>query len=236
MSNQQANIGEQEITPQVAQQVAPDVVSPAGQQQLQAKQVAAQRMKGTIDTALGIAAKKLNGTSSTRVKDIDTATKKIVQKRLQGRDYGIKEVNDMLGGRLVVDKNKIGDAKHEIRVMSKQGLFKIHKEEDVKEGEYHGYHFDITTPDGERGEIQVHTFHSETESIANHDIRAQQGEDPDPKWEKVQKVQNQIIQTLPADKSRAVSQALQSLHKMNQNKPIPAVMTAKVIKQAQIAA
>ena len=228
------DIAEQQISPQLAQQVAPDVVNQQGQQQLQAKAIAAHKMKGVIDQALGVAADKLNGHSSTRVKDLDTAQKKIAQKRLQGREnYSVDDLNDMLGGRLAVDKKKIPEAKQEIQRMSKAGLFTIKKEQQVKEGTYSGYHYDIMTPDGNKGELQLHTDHTEAESIANHDIRAQQGENPDPKWQAVQDKQAEIIQDLPKGKAYAITQALQSLHKMNNNKPISPILTASVIKSLQ---
>ncbi len=173
------NIGEAQITPELAQKVAPDVMSPQGQQQLQAKSIAANRFKGVIDKALGMAAQKLGGTHSTRVKQLDTATQKIVQKRLQGRSYDIDNLNDMFGGRIVLsDKDDFGKAKDEIIKMSKAGLFKIKHMETVKTGNYDAYHVDIVAPDGLKGEIQLHTPRSEAESIANHDMRALHGEKP----------------------------------------------------------
>jgi ppGpp synthetase/RelA/SpoT-type nucleotidyltranferase len=228
------NIGEQEVTPQMTAQVAPDVASQQGQQQLQAKQVAAHKIKDVLDQALGIAADKLGGHASTRVKDLDTAQKKIAQKRLQGRTgYGVDDLNDILGGRLVVDKKNIPSAKQEIQKMSKSGLFQIKKEQQVKEGNYNGYHYDIVTPDGNKGELQIHTNSTEAESIANHDIRAKQGEDPSPQWQAIQDKQAQIIDSLSKKKAYAISQALQSLHQMNNNKPIAPEITAAVVKSQQ---
>ena len=75
-------IAEEQVNPQTMQQVAPDVVSPQGQQELQARRIAAGRVKGVLDTAFQMAAKTVNGSSSSRIKDFYTAIKKLVQKRL----------------------------------------------------------------------------------------------------------------------------------------------------------
>lgn len=225
-----AQIGEQQVTPQLTAKVAPDVINLQGQQQLQAKQVAANKIKGMLDQALQMASGKIGGHASTRVKDLDTAAKKVVQKRVEGRpEYDVDDLRDILGGRIVVDKKDIPKAKAEIQEMSKQGLFKIKKEEQRSEGNYNAYHYDVKFPNGEYAELQIHTDRSEAESIANHDIRAKQGQEPSPQWQAVADKQAQIINSMPKDKAYAISQALQSLHKINNNKPIQPELTAAVV-------
>lgn len=224
-------IGEQQIHPQLLQKVAPDVVSTEGQQKLQSKQLAAQRLQGVLDKALQIASTRLGGDASTRIKDTDTAMKKVGQKRLEGRaDYSIDDLRDLLGGRLVVDKDKIPQAKEEIGHMQKAGLFTIKKEEQRNVGDYQAYHYDVKMPDGTMAELQIHTKKSEASSIANHDIRANFGDKPPKEWQQIQEKQAAMIDNMSGEKAKALTQALQSLHKMSDNKPIPAVLTAAVIK------
>lgn len=226
-------IPEESVTPQLAQQVAPDITSQQGQQQLQAKQVAANKIKGVLDQALGMAAKKLGGTFSSRVKDIDTMQKKIVQKRLQGRDYDISDINDAFGGRLVVDKSDVGKAKTEIKEMEKAGLFKIQKQEDVTTGSYHANHTDIQTPDGNMGEIQIMSPQERAESLANHSIRAIAGEKPDPAMKAVTEAQAKIAKKLPNDKASQMGDIIEQMMKKSNNKPLPPTVTATVAAQAQ---
>lgn len=227
-------IGEQQISPELLAKVAPDVASPQGQQQLAGKQMAARRLQGILDNALKIASHKLQGDSSTRVKEIDTAAKKIGQKRLEGRrDYSINDLRDMVGGRLVVDKDKMPQAKNEISAMERAGLFKIKKEEKRTVGTYEATHYDVKLPDGTMGEIQIHTKKSEAVSVANHDIRAQFGDKPPKLLQKVQEKQAEIINKMPGNKARLITQALQTMHKANGNKPIPLIHTASVIASAK---
>ncbi len=227
------DVAEQQITPQVAQQVAPDVISTQGQQQLQAKQIGANKIKGILDQALKMAADKLGGTFSSRVKDLDTMQKKIVQKRLQGRDYGINEINDAWGGRIVVDKSDIGKAKSEVKDMEKAGLFKIHKQEEVTTGSYHAFHMDITTPDGQRGEIQLMSPQERAESLANHSIRAIAGEKPNPELKAVADAQAQIAKKLPNNKASQMGDIIEKMMKQNNNKPLSPTITAQAAMQAQ---
>lgn len=229
--NTNKSIGEQQVSPHLLAKVAPDVASQEGQAKLQEKRMAAQKLQGMLDKALSVAAKRLGGDSSTRVKDIDTAAKKVGQKRIQdGNDkYGIDDLRDLLGGRLVIDKNKIPAAKDEISAMEKAGLFKIKKAEERTVGTYSAFHYDVKLPDGTMGEIQLHSPKSEAVSVANHDIRAQYGDKPPKPLQQVQKKQADIIDKMPSEKAKLITTALQSMHKANNNKPIPLIHTAAVI-------
>lgn len=222
------NIPEEAVTPQLAQQVAPDVTPQA----LQAKQIGANKIKSVLDQALGMAAKKLGGTFSSRIKDPDTMQKKVVQKRLQGRNYNLNDLNDAWGGRLVVDKSDIGKAKTELKEMAKAGLFTIGKQEDVHTGTYHAFHTDIITPDGTKGEIQIMQPQERAESLLNHSIRAVAGEKPDPALKTVTEAQAAIAKQLPNDKATHVGDIIEQLMKQNNNNPLPPTITAQVAQQA----
>lgn len=223
------NIPEEAVTPQLAQQVAPDVTP----QVLQAKQIGANKIKSVLDQALSMAAKKVGGTFSSRVKDADTMQKKIVTKRLAGRDYKLDDLNDAWGGRLVVDKSDIGKAKSEIKSMEKAGLFKIDKQEDASTGTYHAFHTDIITPDGNKGEIQIMTPQERAESLANHSIRAVAGEKPDPAMKAVVEAQASIAKKLPNQKASQMGDAIEQMMKQNQNNPLPPTITAQIAQSAQ---
>lgn len=221
------NVAEEQVTPQIAQQVAPDVTPQA----LQAKQIGANKIKSVLDQALSMAAKKVGGTFSSRVKDADTMQKKIVTKRLAGRDYKLDDLNDAWGGRLVVDKSDIGKAKSEIKDMAKSGLFKIDKQEDVSTGTYHAFHTDIITPDGNKGEIQIMTPQERAESLVNHSIRAVAGEKPDPALKAVVEAQASIAKKLPNQKASQMGDAIEQMMKQNNNSPLSPTITAQVAQQ-----
>lgn len=223
-------VPEESITPQIFKSVAPDI----NPQELVAKSVAANRIKGVMDTALSLAADKLGGTSSSRVKDIDTALKKIAQKRLQGREYDVSNVNDMLGMRLVVDKSKIESAKEEVKKMESAGLFKITKQQPVNEDTYHAYHIDVITPDNQKAEIQIMSHQQSAESMLNHSIRSVAGEDPPEGLQAVKEAQANIAKNLSNKKARQVSDALKQLMKMNNNDPLKPEITAAIAQQSQV--
>ena len=226
-------IGEAAITPQTEQAVAPDVSSQQGQSQLFQKAVQANQAKPIFDTLLKKIATKLGGESSTRVKSIETAAAKIAQKRLQGRDYGIPDINDMLGGRIIIkNKDDFSQAKSAIKAAAKQGSFKINEAEPVKQGTYRAFHYDVTLPNGVGAEIQIHTPHSASEAVVNHDLRAVHGEKPEsPAVTTLRELQAKLIDKLPGDKAVALSKIVQDLRKQNNNKPIDPRVTAALIKQ-----
>lgn len=224
------SIGEQQITPQIEQTVAPDV----NRMELQKKAIAANQIKGVLDGALSMAADKLGGHSSTRVKDIDTAAKKIAQKRIEGRsDYDEGDLRDMLGGRLVIDKKDIPKAKSEIQEMSKQGLFKIKKEEQRKDGNYSAYHYDVQFPTGDMGEIQIMTHQAAMESTLNHSMRAVYGENPPEPIRKLQDAQAEIAKKTDNNTAQKIADVINQLTKQNNNKPLNPIITASLAKQAQ---
>lgn len=227
-------IGEEQISDKLLKKVAPDVIDKGGQEKLMAKTLAASKMKDMLDKALALASNAIGATFSSRVKDIDTATKKIGQKRLQGRDYGIEDLHDLLGGRLIVNSPKDYDSGEEqIRQMEKSGIFKIKKQEKVKTGNYEARHFDVVLPNGTKGEIQLHTKQSEAESLANHQIRAEFGEKPEGIVKALRDKQADIIEDLHPDRAKALSNAIGTLVKQNGG-TIEHDNMSKLVKQASI--
>lgn len=227
--------GEASITPQQVQQVAPDTTGQQGAAQMIAKLVGAHKIKNMLDGAFKLAAEHTGATFSSRIKDPETIQKKIVQKRLEQRDYDIDDIRDAYGGRFTVDSSSdIPKVKKQIEDMSKIGLFKIEKQEQRNAGTYNAYHYDIKTPDGHYAELQVHTAQSALESVANHDIRAVHGEKPQNEAiNTLKEKQAQIAKSMPSDKAQAVTEALQAIHKQNGNKPISPQITASILAQSQ---
>lgn len=227
-------IGENQVSSQIMQQVASDVASPQGQKQLFRKAVGANIAKQQLDAVMQVISSHLGATTTSRVKNIETAGKKIAQKRLQGRDYGIEDINDMLGSRLVV-KN-IGDinkAKKSIQTLSKAGVFDIEKEQQVKQGTYGAYHYDVKFSNGTKAEIQIHTPQSEAEAVINHSLRAVHGENPENKAvEVLRNKQARVAKDLPNKKAQEVTQAISSMMK-HQDGLVSPIQSAQVLSQVK---
>lgn len=226
--------GEASITPQQVSQVAPDTQGQQGQAEMLQKLVGAHTMKNMLDNAFKLAAKATGADFSSRVKDPDTIEKKIVQKRLEHREYDIDDIRDSYGGRFtVMDKKDIPKVKEQIGAMADAKLFKILKEEKRQDGTYSAYHYDIKTIDGHSGEVQIHTAQSALESVANHDIRAVHGENPQNEAvNRLKEKQASLAHSMPPQKALAVTQMLQGVHKQNGNKPVNPQITAAILAQA----
>lgn len=225
------SIGEAAISPQTQQQVAPDIQAPQGQQQLLQKAVQANKDKPMLESLLKGIADKFGGESQVRVKQIETMASKIAQKRLQQRDYGIDDINDSLGGRIIVKTSKqIQEVKDALKTAGKQGAFIINKAEPVKTDDYKAFHFDITTPSGLPAEIQVHDQRSAANAVVNHDLRAVHGEKPANKAvEQLRDLQTKKLNNMPAGKALELSKVIQQMRQQNGSQPLPSPVTAKLL-------
>lgn len=201
---------EKKVTPQLASQLASDVVSPQGQQQVQGKLASAIMKKKLLDSLMTMIAQKVHGEFTSRIKDPNTIVQKVVQKRGEGRKYNVDDVNDVYGGRIVVkDKSLLPQVKDLLMKVQKAGLFSINKQENVKEQTYNGYHIDIQTPDGMKGEIQVQTPQEELESVANHGIRSEFGEKPPQEVSNLRNTQAKLAKNISDSKAHQKSQQIQ---------------------------
>ncbi len=223
-------IAEQDVTPELLKKVAPDVTSEKGQQKLMANAVMASKVKGMLDKALGLAADKLGGKSSSRIKSIETTMKKIGTKRLEHRDYHIDDINDTIGGRISVKKESdIPLAEKEIDQMEKVGLFRIKKKQDVNVGTYNARHIDVEFPNSTHGEIQLMTHQQEATSLVNHDLRAVHGENPPPLVKSLQEKQAKITDKMSNDTAKTFSHALAALHQATDGQPVSPKITAQML-------
>src|SRR5579859_5439888 len=155
-NNQQQPPGESAITPQVAAQTAPDVVNPQGLQQLHQQMSATIAQKGMLDFIFKGIAQKTGAQFSSRIKNAQSVVQKIAQKRMQGRDYNLDDVNDAYGARFITaDKDVQDEIKKLVSKAESLGVIQITKKQDVTTGTYHAYHIDFQTKDGANGEIQI---------------------------------------------------------------------------------
>ncbi len=233
MNNQQPP-AEEQVTPQMAQQVAPDVVSDHGQQQLSQKIAQAHQAKQHLDAIFEAIANHVGAHESySRVKDQDTATKKIVTKRMEGRDYGLDDLNDLAGFRIIIKSNsQIPKVLNAIDKLDKMGVIDVKKKEKVKEGTYSATHIDGAF-NGTKFELQVMSPSQEAESLVNHSIRSVAGQEPGGALEQLRDKQAQVANALPDDKARVASGAVRQAMQMTQNQPLPPQLTASILNQAQ---
>lgn len=232
MKQNSTAIGESQVNPQMMGQVAPDVISPQGGQQMFQKMAKATLDKKGLDAVFKAIAEKYNGDFASRIKNPETVAQKIVQKRLQGREYGIDNVNDLYGARLIIKKKDFSKAVKDIEKVASALDFKINKNEDASHGTYEGYHVDMQDKNGGKFEVQLHTPHSEAESVINHSLRSMYGENPAPEVEKLRNKQAQIVKTLPNDKARQLSETVKQLGQQTQG-PIPPQITAQLLQSQQ---
>lgn len=224
------SIGEAQVTPPVMGQVAPDVLSQEGKQQLYQKMAKATLDKKGLDMVFGAIAKKYDGDFVSRIKDPKTVVQKIVQKRLQGRDYKLEHVNDLYGGRLIMSKKDFPKAVKDIQKVAEALDFKINKNEDASHGTYEGYHVDMEDKQGGKFEVQLHTPQSESESVVNHSLRSSFGENPPEAVEALRNQQAEIAHSLPDDKARAISETVKGLAKNNGGQPLDPRIIAQLLQ------
>lgn len=226
------SIGESAIPPQVQQQVAPDVTNQQGQSQLFQKAVMANSIKPVFDILIKKIADKLGADNSSRVKQIETMGAKIAQKRLAGRQYGIENLNDILGSRIIIaSKSDLPEAKTAIQQLAKTGFIDINKSEDASHQTYGAWHVDGKVANGTPFEIQIMTKKQEGESLINHGLRAVHGEDVKGAVEQLKNKQADIINKLPDKKVSAISEAMKNIMKQTNNQPVDPRITSQLLAQ-----
>lgn len=227
------SIAESQVTPQMMGQVAPDVLSPQGGQQMFQKMAKATLDKKGLDAVFKAIADKYEGNFTSRIKAPQTVAQKIVQKRVEGRDYGLDNVNDLYGARLIMDKKNFPKALKDIEKIADVLNFKINKSEDASHGTYEGYHVDMQGKDGNKFEVQLHTPQSNLEATVNHTMRSQFGENPqNDAVQTLREKQAKVAKDLPNDKANVVAQALQKMSS-NQGGQISPTQSAQALAMAQ---
>lgn len=226
------NIGESQITPQIQQQAAPDIVNPQGQQQLVGKLASTMVKKQFLDYIFNAIADKFGGEFNSRIKHPETIVQKVVKKRADDKNYGLDDINDMYGGRIVVNKpSDISKVKNLVENGEKLGIFKIGKNEMVKNGAHQAYHFDITTPDGINGEIQIMTPHNELKSVAEHPLYATMGDKLPPMAKALVNTQDNVINKMGKNEAHQKAMQIQEVGKQINGKPIDPRIIAQILSQ-----
>lgn len=230
MDNQ--NIGESQITPQQLQQVTPDIVSPQGKQQLFQHLASATVQKDKLDFIFKGIAEKLGADFSSRVKNPKTVVQKIAQKRLQGRDYNVNNINDAYGARIVVKNEKeIPHIKKYIEKASDLGIIDIKKSEMVNTDYHKAWHIDFTTDQGTHGELQILTPQEEANSMVNHDLRSVYGEKMPPIAQKLADMQKKKVLSMNNQKASVLSKALAQIHQTTNGsgQPLPPQVNSQAL-------
>src|SRR5258708_31756108 len=92
--------------------------------------------------------------------------------------------------------------------MEENGELKNLKKQQVTKDTYSAYHIAFVK-DGVRGELQVHDPNSFLESIVNHEIRAEAGENPPPELQAEKEANDQATAQMPQEEAQTLAQGLQ---------------------------
>lgn len=223
--------GESQIGAQTIQQIASDVVSQQGISKLHQKMVGTALTKPVLDQQLEKIAKQTGTDFQSRIKNATTVVQKIAQKRIQGRKYGIDDINDTYGGRFIVDNKKnIPEVLDLVRKMALSNNLKVLNDERVKTGTYNAHHIDFQTPNGIKGEVQVMTPQQALESVANHSLRSMHGENPEDNVKLLRNKQAQIAAQTPNELAKQKADIIQKIAKQNNDLPLDPRVTASVLK------
>jgi ppGpp synthetase/RelA/SpoT-type nucleotidyltranferase len=227
----QQSVPEAQVGPQVQAQVTPDLVAPQGQQQLAGKLAQTNEKKQFLDYILKGIAEKAGVEFSSRVKNPETVVQKVAAKRMEGRKYGLDDVNDVYGGRFIIkNPDQVGEIKKMLEKASELGVFKIGKQEERNQATYHAHHLDITTSDGVRGEIQIMTGKEELEAVANHGLRAVHGENPPPDVKELRNKQAELASKISYKEAHEKAQQIQAVAKQMGDKPLDPRIPASILK------
>jgi ppGpp synthetase/RelA/SpoT-type nucleotidyltranferase len=230
--NPQSAPGEAAITPQTQQAVVPDVLSTPGKQQLLQHLGNATNEKPILDSILHGLATKIGADFTSRVKNPQTTVQKIAQKRLQGRDYNVFNVNDAYGARIIINNTKdLQKAKAGLESLAKAGAIDIIKQQRVNNDTYSAYHIDIKTPQGTNGEVQIMTPKQELESLANHPLRAVHGEKPNDSVRQLKDKQAKLVKSISNTKASSLSQTIRQMSESNGAQPLDPRIIASVLSK-----
>lgn len=232
------DIGEAQITPQVLEQITPDLLQGEGLTSLMQTLKNAKQASSPLSKSLQQIANDLKGKMEHRVKQGTVVLQKIAQKRLEDRNYGIKNINDAWGGRIII--NKPSDEKRAIDLVHKAaeaGDFTIKKEQPIDKDTYHAYHFDIQykLPTGKtvNGEIQIHTPQSVAQAAVTHDAHYVYGENPPDNVQDTLNQQTDTVQNLPNAKAQQLADQLVGARKQNNDQPLPPIVIQKAVDMAE---
>lgn len=232
--NNPQSIGEAGIPAPIQAQTTADVTSPQGKQQLFQHLASATIQKEMLDFIFKGIAEKTNSEFSSRVKNPQTVVQKIAQKRLQGREYNIQDINDAYGSRIIVKSEKqIAEVRKYVEKAADLGLMKIGKSEMIKSDYHKAWHIDFETKQGTKGELQILTPQEEANSVVNHDLRSVHGEKMEGAVKQLADLQSKKAKSLSNNKAHILAQAISDAHKPNPAQPLPPQVNAQMLASMQ---
>lgn len=230
------NVAEADITPQVMQQVIPDILNPQGLAKLLAMTQDAQMGKTILDMLFKQIAKKVTGRTSARIKNAEIILKKICQKRLTGEQYNLDSINDFVGNRIIVPTDKdIPKVLQEVKqLIGASPMFQLKKIQHIKkDGSYDAWHADIVTtlPGGQtvNSELQVMTPQSEATAAISHDQHYKYGEKIPKKAQERLEPQVDKAQDMSNQEASKTAHALLKKRKTNDDQPLQEQEVKKVV-------
>lgn len=232
-----SSIGEQKIGDEELKKHAPDLLNENTRQDLASSLQIVGQYKPRLDKIMQPIADKTGTKMSSRIKHPRVIVRKVIQKRMQKRDYHLKDVNDTMGFRFVYTQKKQEQAvKSEIEKAAKNKQFVILKQQEVRSDNYRAYHFDIAFPlqGGKtiRAEVQVMSQKEEAIATASHDAHAVDGDKPPKPIQKQLNKNEDKINKMSNPKAEQVSDTLIKAHKISQDSPLPKIFTNAVVNKA----
>ena len=167
--------------------------------------------KPLLDALLLKVSRESNAKQITNLKNPQTAVDKVETKKEENpnRKYSLETVNDLSRGRLVY--GSLDGMRNGVKIIKqaiKSSKLKIAKIDDYftkPEGGYKGYHIDIKFPDGQHGEIQLHTVQTYAASLATHKTHEEYGDNPPPDAEERSEKDMDKINAMPKDKAEKLA-------------------------------
>lgn len=189
--------------------------------------------KPSFDDVLYRVGKRTGARTITNLKNPDTAVQKADRKNYEdpGRDYKLTNLNDVVRGRLVYNsldamRKGVDALKDEVK---EQGI-KAGKPMDYfnhPKGGYRGYHIDLTMPNGQVAEVQLHTLQSYAATMATHATHYEYGDKVPVDVESKKEAVNKQIQQLPnKDAAKVAAIAEQENAPANARAQLKALKTA----------
>lgn len=228
--------GELQISDSDIKKHAPDLITKGAQIASDLKIV--HTIKPQLDQMMTKIAQSTGTTMSNRVKDPKQIVRKVVQKRMESRNYQLSDINDLVGYRFTTNnESEIPQVKKAIEQAAKNGALVIIDQQERDEENYHAYHYDVGFPIAHnktiRGEIQIMDANSEAQAAVSHDAHFIYGEKPPQQVQEKLDKQNKVVQTLPPIKAKQVAKTLINEHKKVNDNPLPKGAVDKVLQIAQ---
>lgn len=224
--------GELKITDDDLKRHAPDLI---GKTQQMGQDIGlVRKLQPHLDSIMKPIATKTGTDFVSRIKNPEMIIRKVIQKRMEDRNYQLSDINDLYGCRFVVKNDQEEqEVKKAVKEAAKQGKFHIVGEEARNKDTYHAYHFDLVFPISQgksiRCECQIMDQSAEAQAAVTHDAHAIYSDNPPKPVEKKLDKQTKTIDKLPPIKQKKIAETMIQAHKQVDDKPLPKDFAGKVI-------